>query len=184
MRSKYSDTTLEYNGSQLRSHFLRENFALSGDAIVAFCGPCSVSSHMVDLEDVEKKEFIFSESMLHFIVEHFDGSLETAILRKRLLVAAIGDAVNTKRDKIVLRRSGNGLYCEKKKFNVAVATLSPVSSLIHVGVNISSKNTPIPTISLNDLRMDVKGFAAIIMKVYCDEIASAARSRTKVKAVK
>ena len=177
MKFKFIDKTIDYTGQQLRSHYIFETFGLEGDAIISFTGACDVKEHMVDLCDKVKKEFIKSDKMLHFLIEHFDTDLEKAILRKRLLVSKIGERVNC-------ARIDNGLYRGSKKLSVAVATASPVSTLIHIGLNISSKNTPVETIGLEDLGIDPKKLALDVIELYSKEIDSIRQSRCKVMGVK
>jgi hypothetical protein len=139
---------------------------------------------MVDLDDKMKREFIYSTSMLHFIIEHFSCCLETAILRKRLFVSIIADEINAliRRNEFV--RRDNGIYKGVSKLSVAVATKSPVSSLIHIGLNISSKDTPVNTACLKDHKIDPSKLALKCMKRYCDEMASVTMSKSKVRGVK
>jgi len=76
----------EYSGAELRSHFAYTTYGLLGDSGVAFVGRCSVGeAHMVDVEDLRARDFIKSDRMLHFIVEHFEERLTTMVLRQRLL---------------------------------------------------------------------------------------------------
>ncbi len=184
MKNKFTDKKTDYTGEQLRSHFIYENFDLQGDAIVSFTGGCTVEEHMVDLDDKKKKEFIFSEKMLHFLAEHFDTDLETMVLRKRLFISIMLEELNRLAGKTVFKRKDNGIYEKDKKLSVAVATVSPVSTLMHVGLNILSDNTPIKTSSLSEHKIDPKKFAIIVMKRYCSEMVSVKISRAKVKAVK
>ncbi len=183
MKTKFISKALNYDGSQLRSHFAFESFNIVGDSIVSFIGGCEVSSHMVDLADKKKNEFIYSEKMLHFIIEHFDDDLEKAILRKRLLICVIHEELSKLSKKIFIRKD-NGIYFGNKKLTVAIATKSGVSTLIHIALNISSKNTPVKTISLNDLNISAGAFAKTILKRYLDEINSIKISRAKVMSVK
>jgi Uncharacterized conserved protein len=175
---------LNYDGSQLQSLFTYKNFALKGDSMIVFRGSCRVEQNeMVDMEDVLAKDWIFSEDMLHFIVEHFEMDLEKTIIRQRLLIATIKEELE-KLGVTTLIRSGDDLYKEDKKLSVSIATLSPVSSLIHCGLNVSSKNTPIPTIGLNDLRVeDVFLFGEKVAQRYCAEVQSMRLARCKVRGV-
>ena len=85
MKAHYSDSILEYDGTQLRSHFAYESYNICGDSIVAFQGRANVCiEHMVDKEDVIANAPIFSENMLHFIVEHFTDNFNWAIACQRL----------------------------------------------------------------------------------------------------
>ena len=187
MKYKFIDKTTDYTGQQLRSHYIFEQFGLEGDSIVSFIGTCEVKEHMVDLSDKVKKEFIKSDKMLHFLIEHFDSDLEKAVLRKRLLVAVIlGQIINivATPHATSLRRVDNGIYSGTKKLSVAVATASPVSTLIHIGLNISSKNTPVETIGLEDLGIEPKKLALDVIELYCKEMESVRQSRCKVAGVK
>lgn len=183
MKNKFASRKIDYDGSQLRSHFALDDLGIAGDSVVSFIGGCAVKEHMVDIEDSRKKEFIYSDSMLHFIIEHFDADLEKNIFRKRLFLSMIMEEVHKKTRISRLRRIGNGLYDGNKKLTVAVATVSPVSSLIHVGLNILRTGAPIPVACLKDYGMDPKKLACEVMKRYCAEIDSVDISRAKVKGV-
>lgn len=173
-----------YRGTQLRSLWIEEVAQLKGDAIVAFIGGADVPvEHMVDLEDVARFAPIFSEEMLHFIVEHFDKDLEKMVLRQRLLIAIILEALKKFPQCSKIERSGNDLYDGKAKLSVSVATKSPVSCLIHTGINISSKNTPVLTKGLKDYDIDPKTLSQEIMKRYVKEMAEIEHAQTKVRSV-
>ena len=175
---------LNYDGSQLQSLFAYKNFGIMGDSISIFRGSCRVEQNeMVDMEDVLAQDWIYSEDMLHFIIEHFDMDLEKTIIRQRLLIATIKEKIEEIGIK-TLNRSGDDLYEGDKKLSVSISTLSPVSSLIHCGLNISNKHTPIPTIGLADLQIqDSLSFGESVAKHYCDEFVSMRLARCKVRGV-
>ncbi len=174
---------IEYTGHQLASHWAYKNFSLLGDSIVCFRGPCKVAvPEMVDLEDVLAEDHIYGPDMLHFIVEHFDADLEKAILRQRILISIIGGTLL----KTDLIRTGDDLYLEDRKFSVSIATLSPVSTLIHIGLNIISEGTPVKTVGLFDMGYKDNEIAPLgfeICKSYRDEILSIGLARCKVRGV-
>jgi len=184
MRSKFINKQIDYTGEQLRSHYIYENLDIEGDAIISFTGKCDVKHHMVDLADSKKKEFIYSSSMLHFLAEHFDNDLEKTIFRKRLLISIIMEEAHKMTGKLIFLRKDNGIYQKGKKLSVAVATASCVSTLIHAGVNISSKDTPVKTSCLKELGIDPRKLGERVIKRYCDEMGSAVTSRAKVKGVR
>jgi hypothetical protein len=162
-------------------------FGLQGDSIISFQGPCRVNlAEMVDLEDVKRNSPIHSDKMLHFITEHFDLDLEKTIVRQRLLISIIKDAVQQYTG-LVLRRDGDDLYHNDKKLTVSIATLTPVSTMIHTGLNILSDNVPVPAVGLADLGLAIDKIPALgagICALYakeCDEIRMA---RCKVRGVK
>jgi len=175
---------LNYDGSQLQSLFAYKNFGLMGDSISIFRGSCRVEEQeMVDMEDVLAKDWIYSEDMLHFIVEHFDMDLEKTVIRQHLLIATIKEELE-KLGVTNLIRSGDDLYREDKKLSVSISTLSPVSTLIHCGLNVLNVNTPIPTIGLADFHIyDVLGFGENVARHYCDEVLSMRHARCKVRGV-
>lgn len=182
-----------YTGEQLRSHWAYNTFGLLGDSAVAFIGPCDVKPEfMKDVEDLKASSRIYSERMLHFIVEHFETDLDRAVLRQRLLIVLICEAINRRlHQNLVLDRSvvhlkqikrrGSDLYDGDRKVTVSIASVSPVSSLIHAGVNISSRNTPVPTHGLDDFRIEPAEFAEEILGSYSAECDSAQRARCKVR---
>jgi len=184
MNYRVHDKSLNYDGSQLQSLFAYKTFGVMGDSISIFRGTCRVEQNeMVDMEDVLAEDWIYSEDMLHFIVEHFEMDLEKTIIRQRLLIATIKEELE-KLGVSTLRRSGDDLYEADKKLSVSISTLSPVSTLIHCGLNVSNKNTPIPTVGLTDLHVqDVLAFGESVAKHYCAEVTSMRLARCKVRGV-
>jgi hypothetical protein len=174
---------ITYTGCQLSSHWIFNHTQLTGDAIVSFAGPADVPlNNMVDLEDVRAKEHIYSENMLHFLVEHFDSDLEKAILRQRLLICMIQNEL-AKASNVLITRKGDDLFVNDLKLTVSIATASPVSSLIHTGINISNRNTPVPTYGLENMDIDPTAFAGKVMSTYMREIDEIHWARCKVRAV-
>lgn len=175
---------LDYDGSQLQSLFTFKNHGLMGDSVLVFRGKCSVrQNEMVDMEDVRAQEWIWSEDMLHFIIEHFELDLEKTIIRQRLLISIIKEELEYFGIKS-LQRNGDDLFREQKKLSVSISTLSPVSTLIHCGLNISSVNTPVPTVSLEDLGVnDMLDFGEKVAHHYCSEMESVSLARCKVRGV-
>jgi hypothetical protein len=173
---------IKYDGTQLSSLWAFRTFRIQGDSIVAFCGECDVSlKHMVDQVDVLNQAAIYSEKMAHFIVEHFDLELEKTIFRQRLLICIIKEIIESHGH--YLTRRGDDLYQDQQKLSVSIATLSRISTLIHVGVNISSANTPVPTIGLNDMQIDESVFIENVVKQYVAELNSIKLARCKVRGV-
>lgn len=193
MDHKFIQKRIDYTGEELRSHWIYENFELPGDAIVVFCGAADVDKYLVDMVDSQKKAYIYSEEMLHFIVEHFSLDLERTIAYQRLLIAIMCEAINAyllgegQGKGYQIKRYGDDLYDGQNKLTVSIATLTTVSTMIHAGINISSKNTPIPTKGLLDYGMSTTNIAAFAEEVcskYTEEIKSMRMARCKVKGVK
>jgi len=176
---------ITYTGEQLQSNFAYTHFGILGDSIVAFCGPCDVrKDRMVDIEDQKAGSIIYSESMLHFIVEHYDTDLEKSVLRQIVLAGIVKDTLNDIIGTTAIRRAHTDLYDGDAKLSVSVATVSPVSALIHFGVNISSANTPVETKGLQDYEIDPLDFAEKVMEKYVRDIDDAHHARCKVRWVR
>jgi len=171
-----------YTGEQLHSLWAYRTFGLEGDSAVAFCGPCDVRpEHMRDVEDLKAGARIASENMLHFIIEHFASDLPTTVLRQRIFIARMAEEINRRVAEPRVRRDGSDLYDEQRKLTVSIATVSPVSGLIHAGINISSRNTPVPTRGLDDYDIPPREFADALLDAYAGECAAAARACCKVR---
>lgn len=184
MHSHFIQENLCYTGEQLSSHWIEKQSRLSGDAIVAFCGEANVGSeHMVDLEDLAAKAWIKSDLMLHFLVEHFDFNLREAILGQRLLASIVAEEIHKSVGRNCLKRERNDIYDGDKKLSVSIATSSPVSTLIHLGVNVTNSGTPLPTCALEDYDIDPAFFARSVMDRYVNEIDSLVRDSQKVRSV-
>lgn len=184
LHQRWLPQLIHYDGAQLRSHWIYDQTGLVGDAIVAFVGGARVDvTHMVDLEDRTTQSWIYSEQMLHIIVEHFHCDLTQTITLQHLLVASAADAVRSLAPGAGVRRSGNDLFDGEAKLSVSIATASPVSTLIHFGINILSANTPVTTKGLADYRIDPRAFAVQLLQTYTDEIAHIWHARAKVRSV-
>lgn len=184
MKTFFIDKDIKYIGSQLAPHWIYKNFKIQGDAIVAFCGECEVKlTEMVDIEDVINNEPIYSKYMLSFISEQFGINLVEGVLRQRLLVTCIKEALE--RRGTLVKRNGDDLFIKGKKLSVSIATKSITSVLIHTGLNILTEDAPIPVSGLkSDLNIeDIKEFAVEIMEKYSEEIQDIILAGTKVRGV-
>ena len=183
MKTLFVKEKIKYTGKELRSHFAYDRFNLQGDSLLAFCGECEVAvSDLVDIADVKDNAPIYSENMLHFIAEFFYGDLEMVILKQRLLMVIIKDEISLLSG-VSLVREGDDIYEGKAKLSVSIATSSPVSFMIHAGVNISSENTPVETKGLYDYGIDESKFAETILDSFAREMAGVKSARCKVRGV-
>lgn len=184
MKTKFIEQNIKYEGHQLCPHWIYKNFKIQGDATVAFVGECEVKlTEMVDIEDVINNEPIYSKSMLSFISEQFNIGLVEGVLRQRLLICEIKEALEKRGFKIV--RSGDDLFFEGKKLTVSIATKSATSILIHTGVNILSEGAPVKASGLtSELNIDdIENFAKEVMTSYAEEIEDIFMASTKVRGV-
>jgi hypothetical protein len=174
---------MQYTGRELCSHFAYRTFDVIGDSVVAFCGMCWVETDdLVDLTDRKRNERIFSHRMLHFMIEHFDRDLLLAVHRQRIFCAILQQEFQQRGVSHVVRR-GDDLFVGSSKLSVSIATLTPVSTMIHFGVNIVSDGTPVKTMGLKDFKIDARAFALAVMDSYRQEIESMHVARCKARAV-
>lgn len=143
-----------YTGKELRPHFLLSQFKKEGDSIVAFVGACHVETdHLVDWEDRLENETIVAKKMIHFLGEFFGENLKATILLQRLIISEVESllAQQFEVEPARMNRIGNDLYIDKRKLNVSIVTASPLSTLMHIGINLDASGAPVPAIGLLDL---------------------------------
>ena len=176
------DERIDYTGRELRSHFIRERTGIETDALIAFIGGCRVEgAALVDLEDRESGDFIAAERMLHFIGEHFAIGSREANLRLRLLAAIVRELVGNAADGAKVERRGDDIFVAGRKLTVAIATVSPVSALMHLGVNIDPSGAPVDAVGLEELGIDPAELARGVLERYDIECRSIELAIRKVR---
>ncbi|MGC8765148.1 MAG: DUF366 family protein [Brevinematia bacterium] len=184
MKGLFVGRKIKYDGTQLSSHFAYKNFKLAGDSIVAFIGPVEVKlDEMVDIEDVINKEPIYSDLMLNFIIEVFGFELKGLVALQRLFVCIIKETLEAM-GKIKLSREGDDLFYDGRKLSVSIATVSPVSGLIHTALNIRNTGCPIPVSCLDEFNIDVKDFTDKVIRNFTAEFEEICFASVKVDWVK
>ena len=182
MDYRFVSEKLKYDGTQLASRFAYLNFEILGDSVVAFAGPCDIPfEHMVDGEDLLAKAEIRGGFMLHFIIEEFGQGLEFAVTRQRLFAALVMEEITKLVPGKTLRRDGDDLYYNDGKLSISIATVSPVSSLIHFAVNITNENTPVKTASLGDLGIVYRELADAVGRRFTAEVRTIKEATCKVR---
>ncbi len=175
---------IPYTGAELAPHWISKRTKVFESAIVAFRGPCRVETgEMVDLEDSRAGRFITAKEMVHFLGEWFDGSLELAVARQRLLIAGFAEHLRARLDAATahtLIRRGNDLYVGEKKLSVSIVTATPVSTLFHFGVNIDASGAPVDAIGLVELGINPEDMAKDVLKLWTEEWEGMAKARCKV----
>jgi hypothetical protein len=175
------DPRQPYDGTQLRPHFLLFRFGVAGDAAVVFRGPADVKgAALVDLEDRAQSHFIRSADMLHLIVERFDADLVQGIFLQRMIAAIVADLVRAKVPARAVSRNGDDVRVDGRKLTVSIATASPVSTLIHFGVNVDPAGAPVPAAGLAELGIDPAAFATSLLDAIDAELEGIAHARAKV----
>ena len=184
MQTLASDSIIPYVGTNLRSGWIRETFGLEGEALVAWRGPCHVATaDLVDLEDVAAGAEIHAAMMLHFMAEHPGDDLLVTACRQRLLVAEALEVLRRLGPDTRLEREGDDLYSGGRKLTVSIATSSPVSGLIHFGVNLDPAGAPVPAVGLTEIGVDPVGFTQRLLAAYAQEMAGIEKARHKVREV-
>ncbi len=178
--------TSAYDGGQLKSLWAYRHYQLMGDSIIVFRGPCNVNKEaLVDVQDQLANNFIYSPDMLHFIAEHFGCDLEKAVLRQRLMITQVEGLLREK-SRVCLVRRGDDLYAGERKLSVSIATVSPVSSLIHLGLNIDASGAPVPAVGLKEIGLSDDSlweFAHTVCANYQQEVQDIKLACCKVRGV-
>ena len=153
MKTYFFDHPITYDGTQLRPHWILEKTKITGDCLISFHGPAHVKTEsLIDIHDRQANAIIYSESMIHFIGEWFRTDIQEMVFRQRLFIATLGEIIGEKSN-AQIKRIGDDLFIKDRKLSVSIATVSLVSGLLHIGINISSRNTPVPAIGLDDLKI-------------------------------
>jgi len=183
MLTHWCDDTITYDGSQLRAHWLLARFGLVGDALVGFRGPCLVSTgEMADLADVDGPG-IAGDDMVHFVWESFaQPDLLLAVHRQRLLSAQAAEVLRELVPGSAVRRTGDDLWVGDGKLSISIATVTPVSSLIHFAVNATDGGAPVRTTNLASLSAVPLAFARALLARVAEEQQSIETARAKVRA--
>ena len=183
MKTLFTPDKIDYTGRELRSHWIMERFRLLGDAAVGFIGSCKViGEDLVDLEDRALGNTVEAQRMLHFIAEIFGLAMPGAAFAQRLLCAVARQAVEREGNALVARE-GDDLYVGDGKLSVSVATVSPVSCLIHLGLNVSTRGVPVKAACLEDLGIAPERLAPVILSGFAREVEGVREAAQKVRTV-
>ena len=184
MKTQFVDERVDYSGKELRSHWLMERFGIVGDAIAAFAGSCEVKGEdLVDREDFMLGNTVEADRMLHFIVEIFGTGLPGIVFAQRLLCGTVREIVNSACGREAVDRRGDDLYVGDGKLSVSVATVSAVSGLIHLGLNISREGVPVKAACLDDLGLDFARIAEQVLAEFAREVDTCLDAARKVRPV-
>ncbi len=179
----FSPKDRPYRGPELRSHFCWDVFGIAGDAVVAFVGECRVEiADLVDLEDARNQDPIYSPRMVHFLGEHFGVPLREGVFRQRFLCRLAAELLAD--HGIAAKVQGDDVYVDQRKATVSVATASPVSVVMHLGVNVETKGVPVPAFGLAEAGVSAQPFAEELLRRYAAEIDDVHHATTKVRGVR
>jgi hypothetical protein len=184
VKARLIEERVDYTGRELRSRWIAGRAGLEGDAIAAFRGACLVTgADLVDLEDFELGNIVAGDDMLHFIVELCGLSLVGITLAQRLLCSITRDVLNEGVGRPAVERRGDDLFLGRGKLSVSVATVSPASGLIHLGLNITTAGVPVEAACLADLGLDHRWVAGEVLGRFAAEVDSVVRASRKVRPV-
>ena len=173
---------LTYFGPELSPHFILSQFRVEGSCLAAFHGPCSVKTdHLVDWEDRLQNDHIAAKSMIHFLGEFFGITLKEGVWIQRLIVSELLSMLLFKG--VAATRKGDDLYIEGRKLSVSIVTASPVSVLLHLGINIDAEGAPVKAIGLKDLKIDAREITENLLNWFKEEFESVERACVKVRPV-
>ena len=184
MKTLWIESPMAYLGPELRPHFILSKWKVEGSALVAFRGPCDVKTeHLVDWEDRLQNDFIRAREMLHFLGEFFGITLKEGIWIQRLLVSEW--CVELMSRGIEVTREGDDLFVRGGKLSVSIVTASPVSVLLHLGINIDPEGAPVSAVGLESLLPGVKieELVARVLSRFQSEYQSVDRAAVKVRPV-
>jgi hypothetical protein len=182
MRTQWIEERIVYDGSQLRGHWILDRCGLAGDALVGFLGPCAVAKdEIADLADLDGPG-IAADDMVHFVWESFaHADLLLAVHRQRLLAAQAGEVLRELAPAAIVRRDGDDLWVGPGKLSISIATVTPVSSLIHFAVNATPGGAPVPIATLAELHVEPRAFATALLARAAAEQAGIDEARAKVR---
>jgi len=196
MKTRFAERRIDYTGRELRSGWLAEELGLEGDAIGGFRGSCMVSGRdLVDLEDFEAGNIVAGQDMLHFIVEIQGLCLAGITFAQRLLCSMVQEILNlagvgagdggggARGAGAWVERRGDDLFVGEGKLSVSVATVSPKSGLIHLGLNVTTEGVPVKAASLADLGVDPAWLADRVLAGFAAEADSCRKASGKVRPV-
>jgi len=154
-----------YDGSILQDRFVYDFFktrVLRTGNIIAFRAPMKVDEKfMVDKEDLENDDFIFSDDAINFCIEIPDISLFAGVCFQRLFVSIVANILASKYlqcnievegDDIIVHKEHEqgGIVQKKGKASVSIAKQVNGAVLIHLGINIKAgKKAPAYAFSTN-----------------------------------
>jgi len=185
MITRFFEERRTYFGPELRPHFILSEYKIEDSALICFRGPCEVKTdHLVDWEDRLQNDFIRAKEMLHFLGEFFGISLKEGIWIQRLLVAEIH--VRLLGFGLKVSRSGDDLFVNgRQKLSVSIVTASPVSVLLHLGINIDPEGAPVEAAGLQQFlnSTQIQALVQTVLERFQQEYVSVHRASVKVRPV-
>ena len=184
-----------YNGSILQDRFAYSFFkdkVLRTGNIIAGISPAQVEAdYMIDKEDLISKDYIYSEKMIHFLIEIPDVSLFAGVCFQRLYCNMIGNilaryvksSVEIDGDDIFVIKEHNqgGVIQQKGKASVSIAKHCNDAVLIHIGINVKAgKRAPAFAFSTNLTDQESEAFMRECISAFYEMIHDVFIATTKI----
>ncbi|USH00558.1 DUF366 family protein [Thermococcus argininiproducens] len=178
------DKRIDYDGSAIKSHWAYRNFGVLGNSIVIFRGKCNVKvEEMIDIEDLRQKKEIKSDDMVHYIIEVFEvPNVFLASVLQKLFIVRLCEVLEAYG--IKTSRRGDDIYVNDKKLSISIATISPMSIKVHIGINVEAKGIPeeVTAIGLKELGINnIEEFMEASGKALVEEFLKAKKDSLKVR---
>jgi hypothetical protein len=183
VKTHWSHANKPYLGPELRPHFILETQKIWGSAVMAWVGPCEVKTeHLVDWEDRLENDFIRAKAMVHFLGEFFGAELFATVGLQRLFASIVVEVLRADYG-LTASRSGDDVFMDTRKMSVSIVTASPVSTLLHFGVNVDPEGAPVAAVGLLEFKIEPSEFAKKVLERFKNEYHSMALACTKVRPV-
>jgi hypothetical protein len=142
-----------------------------------------MTDHLVDWEDRLQNDFIRAKEMVHFLGEFFGITLKEGIWIQRLMVSEIQTQLLKK--EIKADREGDDLFISDRKLSVSIVTASPVSILLHLGLNIHAEGAPVKAVGLSEVLEPnlISELVSTVLTRFKSEFESVNRAAVKVRPV-
>lgn len=181
----------DYDGSLIHSRFGYNHFGKYYNplgVIVATRGNMDVTDNLIDLEDKNNNDFIYSDDALSFVWEIPNMNPLGAVFFQRLFARQIGEhlangccsklEVDVRGDDIMIRKPGME---EWGKASVSITKVTDGVALGHLGLNISAgSRAPSFAFSLFLNEEDTQKLAADIKELFYETLQDCFIATTKV----
>ncbi len=190
-----------YFGPELRPHFLLSEMGLRGSAMGVFVGPCEVKTdHLVDWEDRMANDHIAARKMVHFLGEFFGMGLREGVFMQRLFMASLCESLNAFAGRLGktwrAKREGDDIFIFDpslpsktdgpevlRKLSVSIVTASPVSILMHAGINLDPTGAPVAAVGLDEMGVPLEQWLPFALDRFKEEWESIHWACAKVRPV-
>lgn len=184
MAFKFVEEKRPLSGDEMLPHWALRNFDMLGDSIVSFIGDFKVPPEKwIDIESMMHGNNFPDTEMLHFVVEHFESTLQEAVLRQSLLVSILEEKLlhRIQSNGHRLTRLGDDLFDGENRLSITAVGSTLVSTKIHVGV--FTKSPGLRFHGLADYKVIPEELSEVVVCQYCAEMRRLAEKAWRVKPI-